>query len=341
MPTVHSAVWRPKERVYCIDGSDNRFPPLYGDNAPFSSGYDCLHPNCRHHLVPYFEDKESPNDFEKMRKESNKPFKDNRTSAEVKQYQRGQAYSRQLYQKLENKLRNEIEKLSNNTEKKAYQVDKKAVSVYNRLIDDKGNEAFDYPKSDAIQKLNSSEEIRDFFKYRDKYGTEYDPINESFSNLPLEAQKEAAEGILYAQEKFGVKELPYRIRVGKLTKAWGQYQTDDDGYTEIFIDPSVAYKKNAKEIFPTMVHEMTHYVDASNQHFSEEIVKTALKNLGLRANSRDAENLIYRTVGGQDYALNDKSEILAFAVEKVVINKSNKLADEIFKIFMESVSKNV
>ena len=95
--------------MYCIDGSDNRFPPLYGDNAPFSSGYDCLHPNCRHHLVPYFEDKESPNDFEKMRKESNKPFKDNRTSAEVKQYQRGQARNRQVYEKIQRNLQDEKE----------------------------------------------------------------------------------------------------------------------------------------------------------------------------------------------------------------------------------------
>ena len=95
--------------MYCIDGSDNRFPPLYGDNAPFSSGYDCLHPNCRHHLVPYFEDKESPNDFEKMRKESNKPFKDNRTSAEVKQYQRGQARNRQVYEKIQRNIQDEAE----------------------------------------------------------------------------------------------------------------------------------------------------------------------------------------------------------------------------------------
>ncbi len=57
-------------RVYSLSGSDTRFPSI--NNVPgFASGYNNIHPRCRHRITPYIE---KYNDVEKDMKNSNRPF---------------------------------------------------------------------------------------------------------------------------------------------------------------------------------------------------------------------------------------------------------------------------
>ncbi len=70
-------------RVYCIDGSDSRYPAL---DVAFSEGYANIHANCRHSLrgyVPEFDPEP-----QKTMRESNRSFdRDPRTQAEKERYE--------------------------------------------------------------------------------------------------------------------------------------------------------------------------------------------------------------------------------------------------------------
>ena len=56
-------------RVYSISGKDTRYPPL---SRAFHGGYNTIHPNCKHRVVPYIERMDK--DAEATRRTSNKPF---------------------------------------------------------------------------------------------------------------------------------------------------------------------------------------------------------------------------------------------------------------------------
>lgn len=86
-----------RDRVFCTDGKDKRFPSLtVGQNAPLRHGYKLIHPNCRCEFVPYFELLQSPEELAKDIEKSNRPFKDDRTLAVKNAYQDWQAMNRQV-----------------------------------------------------------------------------------------------------------------------------------------------------------------------------------------------------------------------------------------------------
>lgn len=70
-------------RVYSISGKDERFPSL--KSVPgFSSGYNTIHPRCRHRLTPYIEKYQ---DVDKDKEYSNRPFEvDEEKEESVNQY---------------------------------------------------------------------------------------------------------------------------------------------------------------------------------------------------------------------------------------------------------------
>ena len=59
-------------RVYTINPTRKDFPYLY--TTAFKSGYNNLHPNCKHVIVPYMENLNNKTRVENDKKESNKPF---------------------------------------------------------------------------------------------------------------------------------------------------------------------------------------------------------------------------------------------------------------------------
>ena len=86
-------------RVYSLDEGDPDYPYI-GNVAGFGNGYQTIHPNCRHRLVPYIE--EFDKDAEKTKKDSNKPFKDERTQTQKDFYNNRQK---------QNQISNEQKKL--------------------------------------------------------------------------------------------------------------------------------------------------------------------------------------------------------------------------------------
>lgn len=80
-------------RVYSISGKDTRFPPL---SRAFSSGYQNVHPNCRHVIVPWIEELQSPDELEAALKKSASPFEDPRSDEEKALYSKQQAENRRI-----------------------------------------------------------------------------------------------------------------------------------------------------------------------------------------------------------------------------------------------------
>ena len=82
-------------RVYSISGKDKRFPAL---STAFKSGYRNVHPNCRHSVVPYIEELQTPEELEQEIAQSNKPLVDNRPADERALYNKQQAQTRAFRQ---------------------------------------------------------------------------------------------------------------------------------------------------------------------------------------------------------------------------------------------------
>gem|GEM_PF-1071971 len=229
-------------------------------------------------------------------------------------------------------------------------LDKTGVSGYNkgvpgdvtrtRMLTESGAEKYRYLQTDAIQKLQSSEEVANHFRYVDQWGDEESPIDASFSKLKLETQKELAEGLAYAQEQYGIKNIPFTVGVEKLPAGTcGEFRIRN-GVRSIAFNGNLDDKLS--EAFQTSVHEMTHYIDSKNRDISAGIYKDALKNLGLRTTSKETDRLVSEIVGTQNFMHGvgkDPAEILAYAAEKQAVNKGNRLADEMVKGLLERIAR--
>ena len=54
------------------------------------------HPNCRHSVVPFIEEMQSPEELQKAIARSNQPFADNRSDSEKSLYTKQQAENRRI-----------------------------------------------------------------------------------------------------------------------------------------------------------------------------------------------------------------------------------------------------
>ena len=178
--------------------------------------------------------------------------------------------------------------------------------------------------------MDSPEAIRKYFEYIDERDETCSPIDEGFSQLKLEAQKEAAEGIEWARVNFGLKRLPSVITAGNLSRdKYAIYRPSER---------TLIFRKSLKveEAFATAVHEMTHHADCIAGWVSVSIVKQALKELGLRSNSIQAKNQMVGIVGDPDpknYRVPE--ELLAYSLERYATNRANALAQKIAEIWMQ------
>ena len=89
---------------------------------------------------------------------------------------------------------------------------------------------------------------------------------------------------------------------------------------------STALNGRPEIAFATAVHEMTHYVDRMSGNIAGDVYAQALKNLGLRKNSRKAGNMIAAII--LDVSERTDSEILAYSVDAYVAGTANDLANE-------------
>ena len=167
------------------------------------------------------------------------------------------------------------------------------------------------------------------FRYTDAWGDEYSPIDRaSFAAMPAQAQQRAADGIRKAQELFKLDALPKKIAFGDTRGAYGLYSE-----TTRTLTLSKSKCKDPEEAYSTMVHELTHYYDHVSGHIAESVYKQALKEMGLRANSREAKDFAQRIVGLTNMKdVKDPAEIFAFGMEKAVTGSENTLAKKILEI---------
>ncbi len=165
------------------------------------------------------------------------------------------------------------------------------------------------------------------FRYTDARG-ERSPIDRaSFAAMPTDVQEQAAAGIRKAKELFHLDTLPDKITFGNLRNAFGSYNE-----TTRILTLSKSRCKDPAEAYSTMIHEMAHYYDHVSGHISEGVYRQALKELGLRANSRAAKNYVFQLIL-DNYSEKEKpAEVFAFSIEKASIGSKNALANKIFEI---------
>ena len=200
--------------------------------------------------------------------------------------------------------------------------------VRQRMLDADGNELYQYPRTDVFEKMSSPQEIADYFAYVDKYGDTNHPIDASISALPLETQKELAEGIEWARRTYRLEYLPEKICVEPLRRGVaGEYSV-----TQNII--RLAKGTNSKEAYPTIVHEMTHYAQRGRGDLVRDVCNQARKNLGLRSNSGEAKDY-QREITVHSKDANDPYELVAYSVEKALRGKGNALAKEIARLWLK------
>lgn len=167
------------------------------------------------------------------------------------------------------------------------------------------------------------------FRYTDAWGDSFSPIDRaSFAAMPTDAQEQAAAGIRKAKELFGLDTLPEKISFCDTRGAYGMYSEKSRTLTL-----SRARCKDPSEAYSTMVHELTHYYDHKRGHIAESVYKQALKEMGLRANSKEAANETLKAIGlGNRKEAKDLHEVLAYSVENAVKGTSSTLAKKILEI---------
>ena len=86
-----------QNRVFSISGKDKRFPPL---SMAFKNGYNNIHPNCRHTVIPWIESLHTKEEIAEAIHTSNQPFTDMRSTGERSLYSAQQTQNRQVRQDL-------------------------------------------------------------------------------------------------------------------------------------------------------------------------------------------------------------------------------------------------
>ena len=181
---------------------------------------------------------------------------------------------------------------------------------------------------DAIYKALTKEEIAS--RYIKQDGSNL--LDKSFMDMSVEIQREAVRGYDIAVQLYGNIE-PQRIKADKISNgAYGEYS---EAFRVITINHS---RKNAvSEACGTMIHEMTHHAENMKVFNSDEVLRDAFKQLGIRSNSKEATLMKARIVGLYNKKeANNAHEIVAYAVEKHLAGSANPLASAIYNVLNEN-----
>lgn len=82
-------------RWFSISGKHPDYPPLY--KTALSKGYNVIHPNCRCEFIGVYLEFHSDEEINKQKELAKQPFKDDRTAAQKRGYDRWQATNRKLW----------------------------------------------------------------------------------------------------------------------------------------------------------------------------------------------------------------------------------------------------
>ena len=213
-------------------------------------------------------------------------------------------------------------------------------TVRSRVYRADGSEAYHYPKSDVIQKMNSFEEINEYFSKVNRYGEREYLFSGSMRELPLDCQKALAESVLYMQETFKSREWPATIRVQKTATVEGREVAGYyDGKSRKIV---ISMKGNTSEgdYYGAGIHEQVHHYDRYGTE-ADYCIKRAERELMRTVNpttrfpySFSEVQLMRYNIAENESGKND--EILAYSIEQgTTTGNLNPLSRIIYDLFHE------
>lgn len=201
-------------------------------------------------------------------------------------------------------------------------------SLY-KVTDIKSLQALNNLSKSSIINIDKHEDLKDYFN------SKFDIKISNFDKKDIEEVKVTLAGVddiitKFPMTKDGIVEIIYNHRI----KSFGV--THGNGIIEI--------GKKGLSNYNTGLHEAVHaldmYVtDPGQKSLSEKVARKALKNLGLRSNSRKILNLSSEFIGPDIKELKNFDEWLSYAVEAEYTNSSirNEITKEMVKIFEEEL----
>jgi hypothetical protein len=156
-------------------------------------------------------------------------------------------------------------------------------------------------------------------------------LDKSFMDMAVEVQRETVRGYDKAIGMYG-DHPPQRLKAGKLSRnVFATYSLDFKTIT--FNEKAISDQGQA---YATVIHEMTHHAENIKLFKADAVLKDALKKLGLRSNSKQAEILRRKTVGIANLSdFDNPDEVVAYAVERQMTGRTNPLTDAIYTVLKE------
>lgn len=173
-----------------------------------------------------------------------------------------------------------------------------------------------YERNPRIDAIETSEEIKALFP---------DTVfRKGFEKLDIEVQKEVAQGLYYMRNLLGEKSIPTECNAT---------EPNDYGKTKIRTGKVNLWKElSIDNAFSTICHECVHVYDGKRGLISEQIIDTAVGNLGISKKDDAYSRALLDILGIELYSVykDDPMEILAYAVEENLYGTNNSLAQEIY-----------
>lgn len=156
-------------------------------------------------------------------------------------------------------------------------------------------------------------------------------LDKSFMDMAIEVQRETVRGYDKAISMYG-DNPPQRLKAGKLSRnVFATYSLDFKTIT--FNEASISDQGQA---YATAIHEMTHHAENIKLFKADAVLKDALKKLGLRSNSKQAETLKMKTIGSASISdTSNPDEVVAYAVERQMTGRKNPLTEAIYSVLKE------
>lgn len=189
-----------------------------------------------------------------------------------------------------------------------------------------------------VNSLQTTNEIKSFLTK--DYGIK---AEESFLSMDIDIQKQVAAGLDDAAQIYG-KPTEFKLIANRSRNNDGSYNN---------VTSTVKISTNTQNPYITAFHETIHAIDAEksskmavpkrttlensyNIH-SEKVLKEAKKNLGLKSRSKEYKDMVFEIMGYSKNIFATESskhfEIVAYALDYKAQGKSNKLAEEVARLF--------
>lgn len=198
--------------------------------------------------------------------------------------------------------------------------DFESVQVYERARSFSTIEDLRAVSNSSIINMSSLEEIVEYFKNQHNLDVT------GFPSSRLEDMKMSFSGLddmmtRYPEIKDNIHTVEYNPGMAALGK-W-------------FSDGTIKISSKGLKDYGTGIHEAAHALDyvrtGFGSSYSESVTNQAVKNLGLRRNSKNYKNLTFQITQSVKDANNQK-ELFAYAIETAMSGVNNELAVEIERI---------